>query len=133
MITHELARRLRASGVGWEPASGDRFAIPDRDLDDEVFVISDMTIEVEPVEGDRLVRFNGTTEWALDSISADAVLWLPREDQLRGLLGSGFVRLEAVGDGLVVVLDDGSRHVDTDAERAYARALLHLRETGSVG
>ena len=52
-------------------------------------------------------------------------MWLPREDQLRELLGGRFVRLEAVGDGLAVVLNDGSRHVDTDAERAYARAALH--------
>jgi hypothetical protein len=127
MITTELAAQLRAAGIAWTPASGDRFVIPDRDLDDQVFVISDMVIESQDVPGGRVIRFNGTTEWALDSIPADLAMWLPREDQLRHLLGPSFVRLEAVGDGLVVVLADGTRHVDTDAERAYARAVLHSR------
>jgi len=127
MITRDLAERLRAAGVGWEPAAGDRFMIPDRDLDDDVFYVSDMTIEVHDVLGQRIVKFNGTTEWALDSIPASQVLWLPREDQLRALLGDRFARLVALDGGLVVVLADGSRHVDTDAERAYARALLHAR------
>lgn len=125
MITTELAARLRTVGVGWSPAAGDRFAIPGRDLDDQLFVISDMVIESHEVPGGRIIRFNGTTEWALDSMPADLALWLPREDQLRGLLGDRFVRLEVVGDGMVVVLSDGSRHADTDAERAYARAVLH--------
>lgn len=129
MITTELASRLRAAGVVWTPANGDRFTIPDRDLEGQVFVISDMVIESHDVPGGRIIRFNGTTEWALDSIPADLVLWLPREDQLRALLGRRFVRLEALDDGLVVVLADGSRHADTDAERAYARAVLHTRPT----
>ena len=127
MITTELALRLRAAGLAWSPASGDRFVIPDRDLDDQVFVISTMVIESHDVPGGRIIRFNGTTEWALDSIPAELALWLPREDQLRELLDGRFVQLEKIGDGFAVVLADGSRHVDTDAERAYARAVLHLR------
>ena len=123
MITRELAEQLRRLGADWTPASGDRFIIPDRDLDDQVFVISEMTIEAHDVPGGRVIKFNGTTEWALDSIAAEAVLWLPREDQLRNLLGDRFARLEAAGGGFVVVLDDGSRHADIEAERAYARAV----------
>lgn len=129
MITNELASRLRAAGIVWTPANGDRFVIPDRDMDDQVFVVSDMVIESHDVAGGRVIRFNGTTEWALDSLPAELVLWLPREDQLRELLAESFVRLEALGDGLVVVLADGSRHADTDAERAYARAILHTHGT----
>jgi hypothetical protein len=125
MITTELASRLEAAGIAWTPANGDRFVIPGRDLDDQVFVISDMVIESHDVPGGRVIRFNGTTEWALDSIATDLVLWLPREDQLRELLAERFARLESAGDGLVVVLTDGTRHADTDAERAYARAVLH--------
>ena len=128
MISRELAEELRRLGTVWAPASGDRFMIPDRDLDDQVFVISEMTIEAADVPGGRVIKFNGTTEWALDSIAAEAVLWLPREDQLRSLLGQRFVRLEAVGDGFAVVLDDGGRHIDIDAERAYARALTAVLE-----
>jgi hypothetical protein len=88
-----------------------------------------MTIEPEQLGTGGIVRFNGTTEWALDSIAQDAVVWLPHEAQLRALLGSRFVSLEAVPDGFVVVVEyDGqrSRHLDIDAERAYARALLAL-------
>ena len=130
-----MAEKLLALGPRWEPASGDRFIIPDRDLDGEVFVISEMTIESEDVPGGRVIKFNGTTEWALDSIPQEAVLWLPREDQLRAMLGRAFVRLEALPDGFAVVLDDDSRHVDIDAERAYARAVISLlrnpgRESG---
>ena len=129
MITLDLATRLKAAGLTWTPASGDRFAIPDRDLDGEVFVVSEMTIETVELPTGGLVRFNGTTEWALDSIAQAEVTWLPHESQLRGLLGSAFRRLEVVGDGLAVeaaVGGDVARFVDIDAERAYARALLAL-------
>ncbi len=135
MITVELAERLRAAGLPWKPASGDRFAIPDRDLDGQVFVMSEMTIETQQLETGGIVRFNGTTEWALDSIEQNAVIWLPHEAQLRALLGRHFVRLEAVPDGFVVVVEyDGqlARHVDIDAERAYARALLSLLDGGAA-
>ncbi len=127
VITVQLASSLRAAGLEWTPASGDRFAIPDRDLDGQVFVVSEMTIEHQRLEHGGIVRFNGTTEWALDSIDQGEVIWLPHEAQLRSLLGDHFVRLEAVQDGFVVVTGyDGAqiRHVDIDAERAYARALL---------
>ena len=130
MITRELAEALAARGLEWAPASGDRFVVPDRDLDEEVFVVSGMSVEVADLEFGSEMRFNGTVEWALDSISKDEVVWLPREDQLRAALGARFVRLESVTGGCVVVLTgSGSaeeRHVDIDAERAYARALLSV-------
>jgi hypothetical protein len=136
VITVELARRLRDAGLEWTPASGDRFIVPDRDLDEHVFVVSEMTIETQQLATGGIVRFNGTTEWALDSIGQDEVVWLPRETQLRSLLGDRFARLEAVPDGFVVVLQDGqydgqgARHADIDAERAYARALLAVLRSG---
>ena len=129
MITLDLAQRLRQAGLGWEPTAGDRFVVPDRDMDDEIFVVSDMVVDVHEVPGGRVIGFNGTVEWALDSIAATEVVWLPREDQLRAALGPAFVRLEAVPLGWVVVtsrdgVEPSARHVDVDAERAYARALL---------
>lgn len=126
VISLDLARRLKAAGLVWTPRSGDRFHIPERDLDDEVFVLSEMTIETADLPTGRVVKFNGTTEWALDSIAEDEVVWLPHEGQLRELLGAAFVRLEPVGDGFAVetVGRKGGRYVDVDAERAYARALL---------
>jgi hypothetical protein len=133
VITRELAEALAARGLPWTPASGDRFLVPDRDLDDEVFVVSGMSIEVAELEFGSEMRFNGTVEWALDSIARDEVIWLPREEQLRDALGERFLRLESVTGGYAVVLSAGSdagpaevRHVDIDAERAYARALLSV-------
>jgi hypothetical protein len=126
MITRELAHRLREAGLRWDPASGDRFAIPDGDFTEETFVIAEMTIDAQDVPGGHtILKFNGTTEWALDSIDAARVLWLPREDQLRTALGEAFAALTAVPDGFAVSLTDGSRHLDIDADRSYARALLH--------
>jgi hypothetical protein len=133
VISVELATRLKAAGLVWRPVSGDRFAIPDRDLDDQVFVVSEMTIETVELPTGPLVRFNGTTEWALDSIAQGEVIWLPHEAQLRELLGPVFRRLEALGDGFAVEASyDGTveRFVDIDAERAYARAVLELLRRG---
>jgi hypothetical protein len=128
VINVELAQALRAAGLAWHPRRGDAFMVPDRDLDDEVFVLSDMVIEPQDVpDGPPILAFNGTTEWALDSLEAHDAVWLPREDQLRDLLGGAFASLEqATGPvgGYVVTLADGSRHVDVDAACAYARALL---------
>jgi hypothetical protein len=127
VITVELAQRLHAAGLPWTPAPGDRFVIADRGMDDEVFVVSELTIDVYEAPTGRLFRFNGTTEWALDSVEQEAVVWLPHEGQLREALGRRFRRLEPVGDGYAVAIEqDGAehRHIDVDPERAYARALL---------
>jgi hypothetical protein len=127
VITLELARRLREAGVTWKPARGDRFAIPDRDMDEAVFVVSDMVVEIQELPSGPLVKFNGTTEWALDSIQPRETVWLPREEQLRELLGEAFDSLSATPDGLrVTTRYDGTkrRHVHPDAECALAEALL---------
>jgi hypothetical protein len=129
VLSLELALALRSAGVTWQPATGDAFVIPDRDLDDQVFVLSDMVVQrVQPPQGPPILAFNGTTEWALDSLEAHEAVWLPREDQLRALLGSSFVSLErAAGppEGYAVTAGT-SRSVDLTAEAAYARALLAL-------
>lgn len=129
MLSLELARALRAAGVRWRPQRGDVFVIPDRELDDQVFVLSDMVVEtVNPPDGPPILAFNGTTEWALDSLEANEALWLPHEDQLRALLGAAFVSLERVPgppEGYAVTAD-GSRYVDVTPEAAYARAVLAL-------
>ena len=127
VLSLELALALRDAGVVWHPAAGDSFVVPDRELDEEVFVLSDMVIQkVEAPDGPPLLAFNGTTEWALDSVEAHEAVWLPREDQLRALLGSSFVSLERVPgppEGYAVTTGS-SRHVDVTAEAAYARAVL---------
>ena len=134
MITLELATALRTAGLAWTPEPGDRFTIPDRDLDGVAFVVSDMTIDTQQLPTGGIVRFNGTTEWALDSIEQREVVWLPHEAQLRTLLGDRFLGLDAVPGGFAVRIEyDGgeSRHIDLDAERAYARALLAVLDDGS--
>jgi hypothetical protein len=125
VITIEQAGRLRKAGVLWAPAAGDRFVVPDRDMDDDVFVVSDMTVEVHDYQGSKVIGFNGTTEWALDSIDQREVIWLPREEQLRALLGEHFQSLEVVPGGYRVTLP-GSTHTAEDAEEAYAKAVIHL-------
>ena len=62
-------------------------------------------------------------------------MWLPREDQLRDLLGESFVSLEQLEGGYAVSARgrDGAvgRHADIDAERAYARAVLAQLEASA--
>ena len=127
MLRIELARRLEQAGLVWVPARGDRFVLPDRDMDDDVFVVSDFTVEVHELPTGLVFGFNGTTEWALDSLTSAQVLWLPREEQLRERLGPRFRRLEATAAGWAVVVSDGvaeRTYVDADVESAYAEAVL---------
>ncbi|HZC74159.1 MAG TPA: hypothetical protein VE442_25975 [Jatrophihabitans sp.] len=131
MISLELARKLRDTGLRWSPASGDRFVVPNRDMDTEVFVLSDMTVEVHELPHGPVIGFNGTVEWALDSVEADNALWLPRETQLRELLAGTFRGLDRTADGWLVRTEvNGVPHtsVDADAEQAYGLALLGLLE-----
>ena len=129
MIGVQLARQLKEAGLVWKPGPGDRFAIPDRDLDDEVFVLSNMTIEVHTLPEGPVIGFNGTTEWALDDEEMDETIWLPREDQMRELLGGTFRELRRSASGYAVTADllGETRTFDGEtAEQAYAAALLHL-------
>ncbi|MFM6847685.1 MAG: pilus assembly protein CpaE [Terrabacter sp.] len=128
MLTIELARRLTDAGLVWQPGSGDRFVVPVKGMEEDVFVISEITVDVHHFKTGDVIGFNGTTEWALDSVEQDKVVWLPREDQLRDLLGDAFVSLEHLEGGYAVTVrgpqGDLERHVDIDAERAYARAVV---------
>jgi hypothetical protein len=129
VIALQLARELREAGLAWKPAPGDRFAIPDRDLDEDVFVLSDMTIEVHDLPEGPIIGFNGTTEWALDDVEKDEAIWLPREDQLRELLGRTFRALTRTDDGYRVVtslLGVERTFAAEDPAQAYGLALLGL-------
>jgi hypothetical protein len=93
-----------------------------------------MTIEVHTMPEGPVIGFNGTTEWALDDVELDEALWMPREDQLRELLGGTFQALRREVSGptssvyaVQVELLGESRTFDgATAEEAYAAALLHL-------
>jgi hypothetical protein len=126
------ARALRRTGLGWDPVRGDRFVIPDRDMDADVFVLSDMTIEAHEFPTGRVLGFNGTTEWALDSMDQSEALWLPAEDQLREILGTSFHALTRTADGYRVVTTTRSTESAYDASTAadaYALAVLAALET----
>jgi hypothetical protein len=134
MISIELACRLRDAGVQWKPASGDRFVVTEPEMSGEIFVLSEMTVEVHRLPQGQVIGFNGTTEWALDSVEDAHTVWLPRETQLRELLAGTFRRLDRTTEGWRVTIEvNGSQTVvaDEDVEQAYAKALLQLVELGS--
>lgn len=130
MISRELAGRLRDAGLRWKPTAGDRFVIPQPELAGELFTLSEMTIEAREYPTGTILGFNGTTEWALDSVAQEDALWMPREDQLRGLLGGTFRALVRDGVGYQVLVEMPGRPEQSfsgdDPAEAYGRALLAL-------
>ena len=128
MISRELAVALREAGVRWSPAAGDRFSLVDPAFEGDIFTLSDMTIEAQGPPEARVLGFNGTTEWALDSVEVQAALWLPREDQLRELMGATFVGLRVADEGFVLTVrlpprPDEEIEAETAAD-AYALGVL---------
>lgn len=131
MISTELATRLRDAGLTWKPTDGDRFHIDAPELAAEVFTVSTLTIEPHHYPTGTVLGFNGTTEWALDSVDIEDTLWLPREDQLRSLLGRTFRSLVHDGDTHVVEVDllgERRTFAAPEAADAYGQALLALVE-----
>jgi hypothetical protein len=132
VLSVTIARRLRDAGLSWTPQRGDRFVVADRDMDEEVFVLSDMTIEVHRYPGGPVIGFNGTTEWALDSVDQQDALWIPAEHQLREMLGAAFVRLEKYDGGHRVVFSLAGIEktvVAPSVADAYGLALLAVWRT----
>lgn len=131
MISFDLAEQLDEAGLEWMPRDGDRFTIPGHNLDGQVFSISEMTVDTRDEVGGRVITFNGTVEWALDSVMEEEVVWLPSEAQLRDRLGNAFKSLEASEDGYRcrIVVVDGTRVFEgATPTEAYGRALLALLE-----
>jgi hypothetical protein len=88
-----------------------------------------MTIEARRYPTGTILAFNGTTEWALDSVALADAVWLPREDQLRELLRATFqslTRLEDAFEVEVEIAGERLRFEHPDASEAYGRALLEL-------
>lgn len=157
MISVSLARRLLSAGLIWEPRPGDAFVVPDRGMDDEVFYVSQMTVDVHHFPDGRVIGFNGTTEWAMDSIALTEALWLPGETALREELGPRLhsllrdgaewvVRLAPAGDpaaadpaatdqrsgaGLPANPGVGPTFRASEAAEAYGLALLSVLDFGS--
>ena len=106
------------------------FFIPRPEIAESVFIVSDMVVELVVSGGESRFHFNGTVEWALDSVESDGVVWLPREDQLREMLGAYFLSLDSSAGGFVVTVSGpGNAHhteAELDVADAYARAVLYV-------
>jgi hypothetical protein len=143
MISLETARKLKQAGLVWKPALFDFFAIPDRDLDDRVFVIADMPVMIENLFGAQVVSFQGASEWALDSLVTSELVWLPSETQLRQCLqesllaaGNSGLRLTANLAGYSCEFKGKAGRMSFRASQAceaYALALLNILEKRHLG
>ena len=142
MLSINTARALRQAGLAWKPAEFDFFAVPDRGLDERVFVISEMPAAVGQMQGTPMVTFEGAVEWALDYVPTGDVVWLPTEEQLRGLLAARLaaelqfvLALSVTAGGCRCEISYGGQSLGFQAAEggeAYAAALLHVLKTGTV-
>lgn len=137
MISLELAGRLRDAGLPWRPLERDTFALPDRDMDDQIFVVSPLPAMLQLLNGHPVVAFQASAEWALDYVFLAEAVWLPSEAQLREALAARLpaaapLRLDrtAMGYSCTVELADGAREfAASDADTAYGLALLAMLAT----
>jgi len=142
MISIDTARRLKTSGLEWQPKLNDFFAIPERYMDDKIFVISDMLVTIDVLQNMQVVSFQGASEWALDSLVTDETVWLPREEQLREVLMAALIESEAPFLRLTSALSGCRCEISylgnpvafeaKDASEAYAAALLYLLHARSI-
>lgn len=136
MLLLLLALELKQAGLRWFPQLHDFFTIPDTELQDRIFVVSDMTIDTQKLFGQQMITFNGAVEWSLDYVlTADAV-WLPTERQLRQMLlaylskeSEPTVELISRMDGYLCRITASGKTLEFEepkASDAYGRALLYL-------
>lgn len=134
MISLELARQLHEAGLTWQPAERDLFALPGRDMDEQIFVVSPLPALVQRVNGYPVVAFQASAEWALDYVMLVDALWLPSEAQLREQIAARLeagspLRLERTVSGYrcTVSLAGAPRAFEgVSASNAYGQALLAL-------
>lgn len=136
MISSQLALRLKAAGLVWRFAEGDSFAVFDQEQNTQIFVLTQLAAHVQLINGYPVIAFHGSTEWAMDHVLTDEVVWVLSETQAREELER---RLEALGDpGLrlqrmperyhctITVGDSELLFAAEDASDAYGLALLYL-------
>lgn len=129
VISSATALALRDAGLVWRPASGDRFQLDEPEFEADVFTVSEMTIEPRSYPTGTILAFNGTTEWALDSVALQDALWLPSEEQLREMLRGGFRALRRLADTYeveAVIGDETHTFQHPEPSDAYAQAVLEL-------
>jgi hypothetical protein len=143
MISLPMALRLKRSGLRWTPKLNDLFAVPERGMDANIFVLSDLQANIESLFGSEVVAFQGASEWALDYLVSNEAVWMPREEQLRAVLMELLperelrLRLVCSNAGFNLEVSSGDLLISTQArqaEDAYAEALLqvlNIRKTGT--
>jgi hypothetical protein len=141
MISLQTALMLKEAGLKWVPALHDFFAIPDRSLDERIFVISDVLVTIEMLQGMQVVSFQGASEWALDYLLTVDAVWLPCEDQLRLSLEAILLNEPASQVNLVARMNSYRCSIiwrkeelnfeNKDASEAYAAALLYLLKSNA--
>jgi len=138
MIPLTLATELKEAGLKWLPDINDFFAIPDSDMDDRIFVMSDMMTSPTTLKGWPTITFHGTSEWAMDYILMEEVVWMPTEEQLRQELIFMLDQSEEKTE-LRLELGENGRYTTTISfhntphtftaptpSETYAKALLHI-------
>lgn len=136
MIALDIAKQLKDAGLPWQPELLDFFGLPDRAMDERIFVISDMLVTIDVLQGMQIVSFQGASEWALDYMVTLDTVWIPREDQLRkalegALMATGrpelLVSSRLGGYRIEFHLDDERLSFEAaDLDEAYAAGLLHV-------
>ena len=142
MISLPLAKQLKKAGLTWQANINDFFAIPDRGLDDRVFVISELQSSLDIFRGWPVVTFHGSAEWALDYILTTEVVWLPREEQIRREVISQLSSDETselnlnykAGIFNCAIFHQGDWHHFEDPKGidAYGKALLFMLEHSEI-
>ena len=112
--------------------------MPDRGLDDRVFVVNDMATIIELIQGAEMVTFHGTPEWALDYVYlGEAVMAAGRGTVAREVAPSlAHERLPVYDllfmDGTSPAGSSGGtsrwRSLPKSASDAYARGVLTCHE-----
>jgi hypothetical protein len=131
MIPFHTAFALHEAGLIWQPALHDFFAIPHSELDDRVFVLTDMVAELTVLKGWPAITFNGAVEWSLDYILQMDAVWLPREDQLRAAVAAltPFELCPSPAGYVCTIPHEGGskQFVAAEAEDVYAAVWLFLQ------
>lgn len=130
MIDGALAQALRTAGVRWNPQNGDWFCLVDDPS--EPWLVAPGAVELALMEGQPALLFHGASEWALDSVLAYDVLWLPGEHHVRQLLlallgehGRLSIDVTHAGTRCRVHVDDWQYEASAlNATDAYALAYL---------
>lgn len=131
MLSLALAEQLKKAGLEWQPQLHDTFAIPERGMNEQRFVITEVLAYIELFHGSPVVTFHGTAEWALDFILQTEAVWIPSETQLREMIAgiAGDLVLAQTADGYECGLDFRGERLAFTADNAcdaYGSALLQL-------